>query len=105
MAVLALGGGAAVVAPASTAHAAGWVGACHLQYGYEDGASGPYLVGVAGWCDGEGPNWHYYAYVHCANYNSYYGIYRWAGDRRQSVTRCPHGVRANGAGVAKLYLI
>ena len=41
-----------------------------------------------GWCDGNGPDWTYRGVVHCTNGASYFGVMRWAGDRRKSFGLC-----------------
>ena len=63
----------------------GWLGTCYPQVGSYWGG---------GWCDGNGPDWHYYGWVHCSNGWNYYGVDRWAGDRRGSYGYCPSGTYA-----------
>ena len=71
-----------VVAVADQVAAAGWLGSCY-----------PERVGnrAGGWCDGNGPDWTYRGVVHCTNGGTYYGVERWAGDRRASAISCPRG--------------
>ncbi|MEU3566920.1 hypothetical protein AB0E96_00595 [Kitasatospora sp. NPDC036755] len=67
----------------------GWLGDCS------------YVIGqnfAGGWCDGNGPDWWYQAWVHCDD-GYYYGPARWAGDRRGSYAYCPDGhFVVNGEG-------
>lgn len=74
---------------------AGWLGPCYPAYGYNWGG---------GWCDGNGPNWNYRGYVDCSNGWRYFGILRWAGDRRGSYAYCPSGTYATGGGLYVYYL-
>ena len=70
-----------VVAPPSSAVAlAGWLGRCYPQF--------PNSWTAGGWCDGNGPDWTYRGVVHCSNGGSYFGVMRWAGDRRKSFGLC-----------------
>jgi hypothetical protein len=60
----------------------GWLGTCYPQY--------PNSWTAGGWCDGNGPDWTYQGVVHCSNGGSYYGVVRWAGDRRKSFGLCQY---------------
>jgi hypothetical protein len=73
--------GAGVSIGASPA-AAGWIGKCYPWYVSSSTAGG--------WCDGNGPNT-YRGWASCSNYHIYYGVIRWAGDRRGSFGVCPSG--------------
>jgi hypothetical protein len=74
---------------------AGWLGPCYPAVGANwDG----------GWCDGNGPNWNYQGWVDCSNGREYYGVVRWAGDRRGSYAYCPSGTRATAGGVDAFYI-
>lgn len=73
---------------------AGWLGPCYPAVGFNWGG---------GWCDGNGPNWHYRGWVYCTNGWEYYGVYRWAGDRRGSYAYCPSGHYAQSGGVDVFY--
>ena len=84
---LALSAGAAVLMPATPAHAAGWLGQCTTAYNSNRS--------VGGWCDGNGPDHGYQAWAACTDGRTYYGPARWAGDRRGSWTGCPTGSYIN----------
>jgi hypothetical protein len=76
---------------ADTVHPdSGWLGQCYPALGSNWGG---------GWCDGNGPDWHYYGWVDCTNGHEYYGVDRWAGDRRGSYAYCPAGTGAVRGGV------
>jgi hypothetical protein len=71
------------VAPASAQMAlSGWLGRCYPQF--------PNSWTAGGWCDGNGPDWTYRGVVHCTNGASYFGVMRWAGDRRKSFGLCQY---------------
>lgn len=78
-------GGGHTVRPAS-----GWIGQCYPQINANN---------ETGWCDGNGPDYHYYAYVDCSDGYEYYGVDRWAGDRRGSQAICPSGTFAVRGGL------
>jgi hypothetical protein len=72
-----------MVAPASSAVVlSGWLGRCYPQF--------PNSWTAGGWCDGNGPDWTYRGVVHCTNGASYFGVMRWAGDRRKSFGLCQY---------------
>jgi len=47
-----------------------------------------------GWCDGRGPQ-SYRAWVGCSDGHTYYGEWRWFGDRRGSTAWCPTNLKAD----------
>jgi hypothetical protein len=69
------------------AAAAGWIGDCYANRG---------TFSAGGWCDGNGPDWTYQAVVTCTNGGQYWGVRRWAGDRRGSYAECPAGTTTSG---------
>jgi hypothetical protein len=86
----ALGAAGLVLGTASTASAApasgsppiSWLGSC---YPWHDSQTG------GGWCDGQGPNWTYRAWVQCKGNGITWvtmGPSHWAGDRRGSYGYC-----------------
>jgi hypothetical protein len=68
------------VGQAGAAALSGWLGTCYAQF--------PNSWTAGGWCDGNGPDWTYRGVVHCSNGGSYFGVMRWAGDRRKSFGLC-----------------
>ena len=81
----------AVLKPAGAARPdASWLGQCYNQGGLNWGG---------GWCDGNGPNWVYQGYADCSNGKRYYGVVRWAGDRRGSYGNCPGAFYAADYGI------
>jgi hypothetical protein len=81
-------------APSSVHLLSGWLGTCYPEVHSTSGG---------GWCDGNGPDWHYYGWVDCSNGWEYYGVDRWAGDRRKSFGYCPSGTYAVAGGVDAYY--
>ena len=90
---------AATAAPHATSNAikpaAGWIGTCYDTYVNSREAGG--------WCDGNGPDWVYQGWVECTNGDYYYGVVRWAGDRRESYGTCPSGTTVVYYGTADWY--
>jgi hypothetical protein len=74
---------------------AGWLGTCYGTYVSSRVAGG--------WCDGNGPDWVYQGFAECSNGGYYYGVVRWAGDRRESYGTCPSGTVVVGYGVDTWY--
>jgi hypothetical protein len=68
----------------------GWLGGCYPASAGNWGG---------GWCDGNGPEWTYRGVVGCTNNRVYWGIARWAGDRRASYATCPAGYQAVWGGL------
>ena len=85
---------AAMVAPGPAVARAGWLGPCYVDASTTSGG---------GWCDGNGPDWTYRGRVQCTDGGDYYGVTRWAGDRRGSTAYCGGGEVIVG-GVAYYHL-
>lgn len=62
--------------------AASWIGACDFDVRFD---------WAGGWCDGNGPNWNYRAWIRCVFDGYLYGPWHWAGDRNGSYVHCPRG--------------
>lgn len=81
-----------VSAAAGSRAFAGWIGSCYVWRAAHS---------AGGWCDGNGPDWTYRAFVNCTG-GSRSGVSHWAGDRRGSVAECPSGT-SNSGGVRYYY--
>jgi hypothetical protein len=89
---------ASAVTPKAAALRGSWKGKCYPQHPQGTKKAG-------GWCNGNGPNWQYWAYVNCSGGHRYFGPHRWMGDRRGSWVSCKAGQSYKSGGLYYYYYV